>query len=89
VKSAPAQIRPYQPGDLDDIYRVCLLTADDGQDATALVRDPRLPGHVWAGPYVTFEPSLAFVVEDWGSLFIALLRLTTGRMRCRPTAPGT
>jgi GNAT superfamily N-acetyltransferase len=64
VNSAPARIRPYQPDDLDDVYRVCLLTADDGQDATALVRDPRLPGHVWAGPYVTFEPSLAFVVED-------------------------
>jgi len=46
------------------VYRVCLLTADDGQDATALVRDPRLPGHVWVGPYVTFEPSLALVVED-------------------------
>jgi ribosomal protein S18 acetylase RimI-like enzyme len=64
VNSTAARIRPYQPADLDDVYRVCLLTADSGQDATALVRDPSLPGHVWAGPYVTLEPSLAFVVED-------------------------
>lgn len=64
MNSAQPRIRRYQPDDLDDVYRVCLLTADDGQDATTMVHDPRLPGHVWAGPYVTFEPSLAFVVED-------------------------
>ncbi|HUC59582.1 MAG TPA: GNAT family N-acetyltransferase, partial [Streptosporangiaceae bacterium] len=39
-------------------------TADNGQDATALFSDPELPGHVWLGPYLTFEPSLAFVAED-------------------------
>jgi ribosomal protein S18 acetylase RimI-like enzyme len=60
----PAQIRPYQPADLDDLYRICLLTADNGQDATALVSDPKLPGHVFAGPYGIFEPSLAWVAED-------------------------
>lgn len=64
VLSDPARIRPYQPEDLDDLYRVCLLTADNGQDATSLVRDPKLPGHVYMAPYVTFEPSLAFVAED-------------------------
>ena len=64
----PARIRPYQPGDLEDLYRICLLTADDGQDATPIFRDPRLPGHVYAAPYAIFEPSLAFVAEDAGGV---------------------
>jgi ribosomal protein S18 acetylase RimI-like enzyme len=59
-----ARIRPYRPGDLDALYRICLLTADNGQDATALYDDPRLPGHIYAAPYGLFEPSLAFVAED-------------------------
>lgn len=59
-----AVIRPYQPGDLDDLYRVCLQTADNGQDATGLYRDPMLPGQVFAAPYAIFEPSLAWVAED-------------------------
>ena len=64
MNSEPVRIRLYQPDDLDDLYRVCLLTADNGGDATALFRDPKLPGHVYAGPYAIFEPSLAFVAED-------------------------
>lgn len=60
----PAEIRPYQSADLDDLYRVCLQTADSGEDATALVSDPMLPGHVFAAPYGIFEPSLAWVAED-------------------------
>jgi ribosomal protein S18 acetylase RimI-like enzyme len=64
VSSEPVRIRPYQPDDLDDLYRICLETADNGQDATSLFRDPRLPGHVFAGPYATFEPELAFVAHD-------------------------
>jgi ribosomal protein S18 acetylase RimI-like enzyme len=64
MSSAGVRIRPYQPGDHDDVYRVCLLTGDDGQDATPIMRDPRLPGHVWAGPYLALEPELAFVAQD-------------------------
>lgn len=59
-----AQIRPYHSADLDDLYRICLQTADNGQDATALFGDPMLPGHVFAAPYAIFEPSLAWVAED-------------------------
>ena len=59
-----AWIRRYQPDDLDHLYRICLQTADNGGDATALFRDPRLPGHVYAAPYAIFEPSLAFVAGD-------------------------
>jgi len=39
------RIRPYLPSDLDALYRICLLTGDDGQDASSLYKDPRLPGH--------------------------------------------
>jgi ribosomal protein S18 acetylase RimI-like enzyme len=60
----PAQIRPYQAADLGDLYRICVETADSGEDATALFSDPMLPGHVFAAPYAIFEPALAFVAED-------------------------
>lgn len=54
-------IRPFRSGDLDALYRVCLRTADNGQDATALFADPMLPGQVYAAPYAVLEPSLTFV----------------------------
>lgn len=63
VDREPVCIRGYRTGDLNALYRICLQTADSGQDATALFRDPELPGHVYVGPYVAFEPSLAFVAE--------------------------
>ncbi len=60
------RIRPYNPADWDALYQVCLQTADNGADATHLVSDPSLPGDVWLGPYLTHQPSLAFVAEDSG-----------------------
>jgi len=57
-------IRPYRASDLDELYRICLQTGDSGQDATSMFKDPRILGHVFAGPYGVFEPSLAFVAED-------------------------
>ena len=64
MDSEPARIRGYQPEDLDSLYRICLQTADNGEDATALFADPELPGNVYVGPYCAFEPSLAFVAAD-------------------------
>jgi ribosomal protein S18 acetylase RimI-like enzyme len=64
VERESARIRQYQPHDLNDLYRICVQTADGGRDATALFRDPALPGHVYAAPYAVFEPSLAWVAED-------------------------
>jgi ribosomal protein S18 acetylase RimI-like enzyme len=64
VHLEPDAIRPYRPDDLEDLYRVCLQTANNGGDATDLFEDPKLPGHVYAAPYALFEPSLAFVAED-------------------------
>ena len=57
-------LRGYRPGDLRDLYRICLETGDRGADATAQFRDPDLLGHVYAAPYGVLEPSLAFVAED-------------------------
>jgi ribosomal protein S18 acetylase RimI-like enzyme len=68
MNTEPARIRPYRPDDLDELYRVCLVTADNGHDATPIFRDPRLPGYVYAAPYAFFEPSLAFVAQDAGGV---------------------
>jgi GNAT superfamily N-acetyltransferase len=57
-------IRGYRPGDLADLYRICLQTGDRGEDATGQFTDPDLLGHVYAAPYGLLEPALAFVVED-------------------------
>jgi ribosomal protein S18 acetylase RimI-like enzyme len=55
-------IRAFRPDDLDDLHRICLETATGG-GATA-VRDPKLVGHVYAGPYAALSPPSVFVVED-------------------------
>ncbi|MEI9993100.1 MAG: GNAT family N-acetyltransferase [Rhizomicrobium sp.] len=57
-------VRPYRPSDLDALYGICLQTGDAGQDATALYRDPKLLGQVYAAPYAVLEPESCFVVED-------------------------
>jgi ribosomal protein S18 acetylase RimI-like enzyme len=59
-----ADIRPYRAEDLESLYEIALATGDAGQDASALYRDPKLVGHVYAGPYGVLEPSGAFVLED-------------------------
>jgi ribosomal protein S18 acetylase RimI-like enzyme len=63
-QASEVSVRLYRPGELDDLYRICRLTADNGQDATPLYRDPVLVGQVFAAPYALFEPSLAFVAHD-------------------------
>jgi ribosomal protein S18 acetylase RimI-like enzyme len=59
-----ATIRNYEPRDLDAVYRICLETGSSGKDATHLYRDPKVIGHIYAGPYVTLEPECAFVLTD-------------------------
>lgn len=60
-------IRAYHPTDLTALYRICLQTGDNGQDATHLYRDPDLLGHLYAAPYALFEPDLCFVLtrNEW------------------------
>ncbi len=58
------RLRPYRAGDHDAVYDICVRTGAAGRDATHLLRDPALLGHVYAGPYLALAPHLAFVVED-------------------------
>ena len=58
-----ASIRPYQPADRDDVYRICVLTGDSGGDATGMLSDDDLLPDIFAGPYLAYQPDLAFVVD--------------------------
>jgi ribosomal protein S18 acetylase RimI-like enzyme len=60
---AQIRIRGFQPGDRDELGRICLLTSNNGGDGTAIFRDPSMPGDVYAVPYAVLEPSLALVAE--------------------------
>ncbi len=55
-------IRPYHATDLVSLYRICLLTGDNGADASHLLKDPDIMGHYYAAPYAVFEPDLCFVL---------------------------
>jgi ribosomal protein S18 acetylase RimI-like enzyme len=58
------QIRPYRPGDLADVYDVCVRTGDGGGDARGQYSTDDLTPDIFAGPYVQLEPEHAFVVDD-------------------------
>lgn len=60
-------IRPYHPSDLYSLYQICLRTADSGQDATTLFRDPELIGHIYTAPYAVAEPDLCFILTANGA----------------------
>src|SRR5260221_13017708 len=62
------RIRGYQPDNRDEVYRICLQTADNGGDGTAIFRDPRLPGAVYAVPYAISEPALTPLAEYPGGV---------------------
>ena len=57
-------LRPARETDRAALYRICLQTGASGQDATHLYADPLILGHVYAGPYLTYAPDFAFVLED-------------------------
>lgn len=56
-------IRPYRPADRADLYDICVRTGASGTDATGLYSDDDLLPDIFAGPYVAYEPDLAFVVD--------------------------
>jgi ribosomal protein S18 acetylase RimI-like enzyme len=59
-------IRPYRESDRAAIYRICVVTGADGGDATGHYLDDTVIPDVFAGPYLEFEPDLAFVVDTGG-----------------------
>lgn len=60
------KIRPFHPSDLPALYRICLLTGDNGGDASTLYADPDLLAHFYAGPYAVLAPDLCFVLTKAG-----------------------
>ncbi|UAJ80407.1 GNAT family N-acetyltransferase [Leifsonia sp. ZF2019] len=58
-----SSIRPYHPADRDDVYAVCVRTGASGGDATGLYSSDDLLPDIFAGPYVAYQPDLAFVVD--------------------------
>jgi len=61
------KIRPFHLSDLSALYRICLLTAKSGKDATSLYSDPDLVGSYYAAPYAIFEPEVCFVITNSGN----------------------
>ena len=57
------EIRNYHITDLSSLYKICLLTANNGGDSTSFLEDPDLVGHLFAAPYAIFEPNLCFILS--------------------------
>ena len=61
----PFRLRPPQAGDRAGAYAVCLKTGNFGQDGESFYRDdPEALGRVFVGPYLEYEPELAWILED-------------------------
>jgi ribosomal protein S18 acetylase RimI-like enzyme len=59
------EIRAFRPADLEELYRICLATgAGSGDEGSALYRDPKLVGHIYAAPYAVLSSRTVFVAED-------------------------
>ena len=61
-------IRSYQSGDRDAVYDICLKTGDSGKDASHLFTDPLALGHIYAGPYMEYEPQSVFILNNGKNL---------------------
>ena len=63
-----AAIRPAREADRAALYDVCVRTGDAGRDASAMLDDRSLYGHLYAGQYLTFAPEFALVLELGGEV---------------------
>ena len=57
-------IRLYQQSDEAAVRRICLLTGNNGGDASALYPDKDLLSDIFAIPYTVLDPELCFVAVD-------------------------
>jgi len=62
------RIRRATQADRAALSMICLKTADNGADASALYSDPDYPALIWALPYLDFAPDFAFVLEADGDV---------------------
>jgi ribosomal protein S18 acetylase RimI-like enzyme len=60
----PTRIRRAAAADKEELYAINADTGDVGADARALYRNVGLLAEIWVGPYLEFEPELAFLAED-------------------------
>jgi ribosomal protein S18 acetylase RimI-like enzyme len=56
-------IRSATIADVGSLHEICLRTGDGGNDATGLLVDGSLYGHIYAAPYLHLEPAFAFVAD--------------------------
>jgi ribosomal protein S18 acetylase RimI-like enzyme len=61
-------LRWAMPTDLEALYDVCVRTGDAGHDATGLLHDGQLYGHLYAAQYLHFQPECALVAEIDGAV---------------------
>ncbi|GAA4966928.1 GNAT superfamily N-acetyltransferase [Nonomuraea thailandensis] len=62
---APLSIRLARaddPGEIDQLYDICVRTAAWGRDASGLLAEHRLLGDIFVGPYLACAPDLAWVL---------------------------
>jgi ribosomal protein S18 acetylase RimI-like enzyme len=58
------EIRPYRESDRADCYDICIRTGAAGQDGTGTYSDDELTPAIFCGPYLSYQPDLAWVVDD-------------------------
>jgi ribosomal protein S18 acetylase RimI-like enzyme len=58
------RLRPFAAEDEAGATMVCTRTADNGGDATGLLRDDQLWADIFLLPYLAHEPELALVLES-------------------------
>lgn len=56
------EIRQAKSRDIDALYRISVETGHHGRNARQLYADPQMMGHIYAAPYLMFEPDLAHVL---------------------------
>ncbi|MCX4985930.1 N-acetyltransferase [Streptomyces sp. NBC_00572] len=56
--------RRYRTSDRAELADICVKTAHEGGDSSALYPDPELMPVIFAYPYVELEPDFAFVLDD-------------------------
>ncbi|MBE0695886.1 MAG: GNAT family N-acetyltransferase [Anaerolineaceae bacterium] len=60
------KIRPYHPSDCCALNRICIQTANYGEDPSDQYADPEVIAHMYSGPYAVYEPDLCFILTGDG-----------------------
>ena len=58
------KVRQARTSDMAELYDICIRTGNNGEDARHLYKNHDALGTFYVGPYLVFEPELAYVLED-------------------------